>query len=351
MAKPNRHRPFTPDPTLVAVLPDDSGNRINGVDEPAPRRASVVFWAPVPDTIAFGPVQHWFYRHQPPDPRFADERARRAAVIEAPLPPLSPDRVSRMPQDWTDALQAFVQAGDCEQLGVTALQPQWLYEGQHTPFGQVIVIAVRHDAEALATAPEPPAGLDVMRQYTRAATAAKKIAAWLRLQGWDADPVTGPMAGKLLLIPPAIEAGFGELGKHGSVISPEFGAAFRLAAVLTDAPFAPTARREVGIDDFCRHCRVCEDACPPEAIGPDKRLVRGVERWYVDFDRCLPFFAQTAGCAICIAVCPWSRPGVSDNLVMKLARRARRQDGGTPAGGSVGPDGPDGSVDAPADRT
>ena len=36
------------------------------------------------------------------------------------------------------------------------------------------------------------------------------------------------------------------------------------------------------------------------------------------------FFNQTNGCAICIAVCPWSRPGVGMNLAAKLARRADR---------------------------
>jgi epoxyqueuosine reductase len=32
-------------------------------------------------------------------------------------------------------------------------------------------------------------------------------------------------------------------------------------------------------------------------------------------------------CAICLAVCPFSRPGVGDNLVMKLATRRARDEG------------------------
>jgi epoxyqueuosine reductase len=145
------------------------------------------------------------------------------------------------------------------------------------------------------------------------------------------------MTGRILMIPPALECGFGELGKHGSIINPEFGSAFRLGAVLTDAPFAVTPRREHGIDGFCQSCRVCEDACPPEAIAPEKRLVRGETRWYVDFDRCIPFFAETSGCAICIAVCPWSRPGVGLNLAAKLARRAERLDGQSSRGSPRSP--------------
>lgn len=133
------------------------------------------------------------------------------------------------------------------------------------------------------------------------------------------------MAGKLTMIPAALACGFGELGKHGSIINPEQGASFRLSAVLTDAPFEPTPPRAHGIDDFCMNCRICEDACPPAAIASEKQWVRGEQKWYVDFDRCLPFFNETHGCAICIAVCPWSRPGVGLNLAEKLARRAGRK--------------------------
>lgn len=120
-----------------------------------------------------------------------------------------------------------------------------------------------------------------------------------------------------------------QLGATGSLLgSPLFGASFRLAAVLTDAPLAPTKPRSFGVDDFCRHCRVCENACPPEALAPDKQLVRGMQKWYVDFDRCPPFFNQTQGCAICIAVCPWSRPGAGLNLAEKWARRRPRDTAG-----------------------
>jgi epoxyqueuosine reductase QueG len=146
------------------------------------------------------------------------------------------------------------------------------------------------------------------------------------MQGWDAEPLTGPMTSKVMMIPPAIASGFGELGKHGSLINAEFGSSFRLSAVLTDAPLAPTPRRSFEVDSFCTNCRICQDACPPEAIASTKQMVRGVEKWYVDFDKCLPYFNQTHGCGICIAACPWSRPGVGFNLAAKLARRVSRAD-------------------------
>ena len=322
MAK-NPFRPFTPNAEFVDLLGDYSGNRVNGLGEPDVRPPTMVWWTPDMDAAVFGDAQRWFYGHEEPDDEMTALRARRRDAVEAPLPPVADRTVERSPEEWTAQLQAFVDAGDCEMTGVAALRPEWIFDHGRTDLPNVIVLGVQHDYDELRHVPALRGGKDVTRQYVRAAEASKKVAAWLREQGHRADAVTGPMTGKILLIPPALECGFGELGKHGSIINPEFGSAFRLGAVLTDAPFALTPAREFGIDDFCRRCRVCEKACPPEAIRPDKQTVRGSTKWYVDFDLCIPFFAESSGCAICIAVCPWSRPGVGLNIADKLARRAR----------------------------
>lgn len=326
MAKLNPYRPFIPNSEMVVRLPTVTGNTINGLGETEQRRPKLVFWAPNPDDIAFGEVQKWFYMCQPDSPEMATERAKRQVVLDAALPDLNPLALEQSPNAWTSSLDQFVDAGDCEMVGATEMKQEWVFEGQETTFKTVIMVGVHHDYEELKHAPEFRAGIEVVRQYGRAAAAAKKITAWLMDQGWDAEAVTGPMAGKLVMIPPALECGFGELGKHGSLINPEFGSSFRLSAVLTNAPFASTKKRDFGIDEFCSKCRICEDACPPIAIEPDKKTVRGDERWYVDFDKCIPYFAENSGCAICIVECPWSRPGVGIDLAQKLARRSARNE-------------------------
>ncbi|MCC7412627.1 MAG: epoxyqueuosine reductase, partial [Gammaproteobacteria bacterium] len=130
-----------------------------------------------------------------------------------------------------------------------------------------------------------------------------------------------PFASGLSVVPAAIAAGLGELGKHGSIINRKYGSAFRLAYVLTDMPLDADRPDALGVDDFCARCQVCSKACPPRAILPDKTWVRGMRKWYVDFDKCVPYFNDTLGCGICIAVCPWSRPGIAGKLVTQLARR------------------------------
>jgi epoxyqueuosine reductase len=323
MPRPNPHRPFTPDPAQMALHPGISGNAVNGLDERDARRPRVVYWAPEPADIPHGRLQLWFYTRAD-DPVIHEERANRQMFLDAPLPRLATTPVELTAEDWTTALIQFERDGTCVKVGVTAVNQLWVFEDQEVAWKNLIMLGFRHNYDEIALAPGIEAGREVMRQYTHAAAGAKRVAGWLRQQGWDAEPVTGPMASRLTLIPHALEAGFGELGKHGSIINPEMGASFRLSGVLTDAPLAPTPRQEHSIDGFCMNCRICEDACPPEALSPAKQMVRGVAKWYVDFDRCLPFFNQTAGCAICIAVCPWSRPGVGPNLAAKLRARANR---------------------------
>lgn len=324
MPRVNPHRPYTPDPDQMARRPDVSGNAINGLGEAAKRRPDMVYWAPDPDDIPHGEMQRWFYTTRPDDARFAAMAEWRAGIYDAPMPSVTGPPAQHRPEAWTAALDQFVSDGSCEKIGVADMDPEWLYAGHEIPFSKVIVLGVHHDYDAISRAPDPTAALEVLHQYGRAAKAAKDITAWLRALGHAAEPVTGPMTGALTLIPPALACGFGELGKHGSLITPEFGSSFRLSAVLTDAPFAVTPATTHGIDAFCANCRICEDACPPEAIAPDKQTVRGTEKWYVDFDACLPYFNENQGCAICIAVCPWSRPGVGVNLAAKLERRAAR---------------------------
>jgi Pyruvate/2-oxoacid:ferredoxin oxidoreductase delta subunit len=324
MPKPNAYRPFSPDPAQLALKPDVSGNAINGLGEDAPRRPRMVYWAPDPDTIPHGQMQRWFYKVNPDHPALNRARAQRAEMASEPVPDVTGEPVQRAPADWNAALDAFAPDGGFDMWGVAEIDPLWVYEGQTVPQSRIVMLGFAHDYDEIATAPEPAAGAEVVKQYGRAMKAAKRVAGWLHLQGWNAEPLTGPMTSKVMMIPPAIACGFGELGKHGSIINPEFGSSFRLSAVLTDAPFAPTPKRSFNVDSFCESCRICENACPPEAIAPDKQTVRGVEKWYVDFDRCLPFFNQTFGCAICISACPWSRPGVGFNLAAKLAKRAGR---------------------------
>lgn len=157
------------------------------------------------------------------------------------------------------------------------------------------------------------------------ARAASKLRNYILEQGYPATDYPGPYADAINLIPAAIAAGMGELGKHGSLIHRTIGSSFCLAAVTTDMPLSIDSPDTFGADDFCTRCQACERVCPPDAIYSEKQMVRGVEKWYVDFDECISFFAESYSCGACIVACPWSKPGVAENLLHKMARKKARE--------------------------
>ena len=73
-------------------------------------------------------------------------------------------------------------------------------------------------------------------------------------------------------------------------------------------------------------CKKCQTDCPPGAISNEKTLVRGVVKWYVDFDKCMPYVTEHKACGICLSTCPWSRPGIAKSLSQKMLRKMARQE-------------------------
>lgn len=315
-------RTYTPSDAFLAAWPDASGNAINGLGERTPRRASPMFWHP-PDQHPFGAVQQIAGASCRVTQEARDAFA--AAYDHPPLEPIASDPAPHSPAEWAALAQAFALAHEADLFGATTMKDHYVVEGYHVAEPNVIVLGVSHDYDRLRQVPSTAANgtgvAEVGRQYARGTRAAFALANWIRRQGYAAQAFPGPRASALLLVPAAIDAGLGELGKHGSLINACFGSNLRLAGVTTDMPIEGFRADVFGADDFCTNCRICIDACPPDAINDTKQLVRGVERWYVDFDKCIPYFADNAGCGVCIAVCPWSRPGIADNLLVKMARR------------------------------
>jgi Pyruvate/2-oxoacid:ferredoxin oxidoreductase delta subunit len=309
---------WRPPPEIAALFPETSGNAVNGLGERTPRPPRYVMWTR-PDRIAHGRVQQYVNDTYEAHPRLkgAFSGPERRAKPE----PVAAERRRDTPESWTRRVKEFALAHEADLAGIARVDPLWVFEGAAVRAPFVIVLGVAMDHASLAKAPDVESPAEVVRQYNRGTRAAKALANFIRGQGYDAEGHGGPGAGPLQLVPAAIAAGFGQLGKHGSIINRRLGSSFRLAGVLTDLPLVADAFDDIGAEEFCASCQVCTNACPPAAIGDAKQWVRGAEKWYVDFDRCMPYFASTWGCGICIAVCPWSKPGTAPRLAEKMLKR------------------------------
>ena len=312
---------YRPKPETLALL-KVSGNPINGLGETSPRRPSPFFWHP-PDQHPYGELQIVARQSSRKCPGATE--AFQAAYNYPELLPVAEQKKEAPAEQFAQEAAAFALAHEADDIGIAPMDPLYVFEGYTINEPWVIILALAHNYERLKQVPSDETNgvgvCDVGDQYARGTRSSYALTNWIRRHGYNATPYPGPLANALLLIPPAIVSGLGELGKHGSLISRHFGSGVRLAGIATDMPLVATAPDRFGGDEFCKSCQVCTRACPPTAIVDHKQMVRGVERWYVDFDKCIPYFAEAASCGICIAVCPWTRPSVRPKLLTTMARR------------------------------
>ena len=211
-------------------------------------------------------------------------------------------------------------------VGITYAEDDLLlYENEEPyPYKYAICIGTPQNREIMEQVPQPEAGHEVVSTYRKSSNYTNQVAAYIRSLGWQAEAFA--LGRDILMMPSAIRSGLGELGKHGSLISKEYGSNFRLTMVLTDLPMAVDAPVDIGVQDVCATCQACTKMCPPGAISDSKSMVRGVEKWYVDYDKCSWYFVKTTGCSICVEVCPWSTPDkgfkLSEMIMHKRAKNS-----------------------------
>ena len=110
--------------------------------------------------------------------------------------------------------------------------------------------------------------------------------------------------------PLVVDAGLGEVGRLGYLMTKEFGLGTRLSVVTTDMPLAHDKPTDIGVQSFCESCRICAEDCPIGAIPTgDKVEYNGIRKWKLDEGRCYRYwYAVGTDCSICMTSCPWTKP-------------------------------------------
>ncbi len=201
-------------------------------------------------------------------------------------------------------------------VGICKLKRDWVYANVEIPetLENVIVMAVKMDADGIATSPKVPAATSTGVGYSRMAATLACTGEFIRNLGYRAIQCGNDTA---LSIPLAIDAGLGELGRNGLLITPEYGSRVRICKVITDLPLAPDKPIEFGVKEFCKTCKSCSRHCEVDAISFDeepsfktvsKSNNPGALKWYVDPGKCYLFWCENGiDCSTCIKVCPYNK--------------------------------------------
>lgn len=235
---------------------------------------------------------------------------------------IDPARITRYLKDMAGLMGAL-------ESGVAEMRPYHYYHtrGREHNYGQPVtpehrygfVFTVEMDREMINTGPRGPAVMESARQYLEAARIAVAIAQYLRELGYGARAhidahyeVVCPLVAR--------DAGLGEIGRMGLLMTRKTGPRVRIGVVTTNMELVPDRRREEpAMIDFCNRCKKCAVNCPAQAISHDPpAVINGVRRWQINQEACYTYWTITGtDCGRCVAVCPYSHP---DNLFHRMVR-------------------------------
>lgn len=211
-------------------------------------------------------------------------------------------------------------------VGITNYDERWEYAKKFSDMSSterepeipstlkhVIVVAQPMDYDWIRTVPSALSGAATGLGYSHDALIVLSLTQYIRNLGYQA---IGSMNDTSLAIPYAINAGLGEYGRNGLLITPKFGPRIRLGKIYTDLPLDHDLPIDFGVKKFCNNCRRCTDSCPVKAIPsgqPSAEIhnlsnIKGVKKWSVDGEKCFKFWSnQNSDCSICIRVCPYNK--------------------------------------------
>ena len=214
------------------------------------------------------------------------------------------------PEKAADIVEkAGIQLG-AAMVGIISLNPKWLNAGvvidagvdQITSDGKKTLIPERMKYVVCTLSACPP---DLVNRnltelgaagdragYEMAFMAYTRMMRFIKGLGYEAFDlqVIAPV------IPFAISARLGELGRMNLMVNPIFGGNIRLGAVLTDHPLAVDKPIDFGLQPFCVKCKKCATSCPANALSEadqpywetaDPRQVSGKKTYFENNKACV----------------------------------------------------------------
>lgn len=204
----------------------------------------------------------------------------------------------------TVALQAFEEYArslGIAAIGYTSVPPEVIFKDRAILYPNAIVFTMEMDKAAVDAAPSPATQRMGIETYDQLGKTTNILVDYLRQQGFPAH--AGHPANSAVLHPRlAQKAGLGYKGRHGLIITPEFGPRTRLAAIFTGIDNLPLtdSDRHSWIAGFCKSCGKCIRSCPVKAILETPVEKAGGTVTHIEKDKCI-------SCTVCMKACSFNR--------------------------------------------
>lgn len=243
--------------------------------------------------------------------------------------PIAKQKTSANPEDISIYIKNWSKKLGALECGITKLQDYHMYsvggrgerynKEYHRKHEFAIAFTVEMDHHFMQSAPKAPAIMESAQQYLESGRVAVQVAHFIRRLGYEAR---AHIDGNYEVVCPLVarDAGLGEIGRMGLLMSPKHGPRVRIAVVTTNLPLVmDEAKNEYSVIDFCTRCKKCADACPSQAISfTNQQEIDGISRWQINQEACFTYWATTGtDCGRCVSVCPYSHP---DNFLHNMVR-------------------------------
>ncbi|PKB78333.1 MAG: hypothetical protein BZY88_19040 [SAR202 cluster bacterium Io17-Chloro-G9] len=242
------------------------------------------------------------------------EKLNRALVLSCRMTADLEPTAEPTGEDVTDAIKNKAKELGFIEVGLAAFDHRYTYTSKKdmtTYYPNIICLAYEQDFEPTQTIPSVDAEIVHSSTYRTEGAAALELGNFIRGLGYHAQ-VTGSGDSPGPYIPMFVEAGLGQLGACGYLLTPHVGSRCRLVSVTTDAKVTHDKPIDYGIHALCQVCQVCVNRCPGRALMRDKIWWRGLEKNKLYFKRCRPVMARYLGCGVCMKVCPVQKYGLKN---------------------------------------
>ena len=247
--------------------------------------------------------------------------------------------VSTSPKQITHDIKKAATYFGASLVGICRLDQRWLYShtyemgrageardseaviGESKPqeipeeFQYAVVMGFEEEYNLMKYFPTYISDTPMVMGYSRMAIASACLSTFIRNLGFKV--IDCSLNGVALSIPMAMQAGLGDLGRNGLLITPQFGPRLRLEKVITDLPLVTDTPIDFGVTEFCMVCKKCADLCPSQAITLGERTTEpnnasnagGELKWRINAEKCRIYWTQSnKSCTICRACCPYNKP-------------------------------------------